>query len=114
MKYFVILLGFVTLWVVIYVAGQYLIRRTRVVSPGGRPPAWPVPAVRALPAAMPVHSGPGRCCLEVPCSEACARRQQEWRDRATARYDLVIGEMGRIINGDGAPDADGYSDQAAG
>ena len=113
MKYFVILLGFVTLWVVIWVGGQYLIRRTRVVSPGGRAAAWSVPAVRSLPAAVPVHSGPGRCCLEVPCSEACARGQQEWQDRANARYDLVIGEMGRLIKGDGALD-DGYSDQAAG
>lgn len=113
MKYLIILLGFVTLWVLIYVAGQYLIRRTRVVSPGGRPPVWPAQAVRALPAALPVHSGQGRCCLEVPCSDACARRQQEWQARANARYDLVIGEMGRIIQGDGAQD-DGYSDQAAG
>jgi hypothetical protein len=113
-KYLVTLLMFVTLWVLIIAVGRYLIRRTRVVSPGGRQAAWPVPAARALPAAVPMHGGQVRCCLEVPCSEACARDQQAWRDRATARYDLVIGEMRNLIDNDGAPDADGYSGQAAG
>jgi len=111
----IILLLFVTLWIIIIVAAQYLIRRTRVLSPGGRREVRPVSPVRSLPAPVVMHSGQDACCLDVPCSAACARRQQYLRERADAQYDRVIAEMHNIIaSGDGAPDADGYGGQPVG
>ena len=100
----VIFLLFVTVWVVLGLWVRYVLKRGSLATGlrRGQPTGQ---RTLALPAGIHV-AGQGVCCLEVPCSDACARELQAMRDRATTRYELVVAEMGKLINsGAGQEDA---------
>ena len=73
MKAFIDFLVFVTIWVVIICVFLYLTHR------------------RTAPRVS------GKCCLEVPCSDKCAREHQRQRDLLTVRYGEVVHEIGKIV-----------------
>jgi hypothetical protein len=77
-KAFEIFLFFVTLWVLIIAGVVYLTHRRRPSIRGG-------------------GLGVQGCCLEVPCSAACARAHQELRDRDTLEYHKIVRELGHIV-----------------
>jgi len=94
-KALVIFLLFVTAWVILILVSRYLNQRGSLVTDLYRqPPA--APEVQALPAGIHPASR-GACCLEVPCSDKCARSHQEMQDRLAQRYDLVAVEALRVI-----------------
>jgi hypothetical protein len=68
-----IFLFFVTGWVAIIAGTIYLVRRLTT------------PRVA------------GRCCLQTPCSEKCAREIQAARDRLGVAYDQIVKEIGVIV-----------------
>jgi hypothetical protein len=80
-KYFLLFLLFVTIWVIVICGFLYLSRRSAAV--------WT--ARRHRPDAS------GRCCREVPCSDECARDYQRQRDRLAIQYDRVANELGKIV-----------------
>lgn len=82
MKYFLLFLLFVTLWVIVICGYLYLQRR----------------GAEAFAARRHQQEDPsGRCCLEVPCGDGCAREHQRQRDQLAIRYDLVAKELGKIV-----------------
>jgi hypothetical protein len=94
-KFFIILLLFVTLWVILILVAKHLKDRG-FLAPGARlqPPASP--QTLALPVGLQPASR-GACCLEIPCSDECAREHQAMRDRLSQRYDLVAAEALKVI-----------------
>lgn len=91
----IIFLLFVTAWVILILAARHLTQRGSLVT-GLRRPASADPGAQALPAGT--HTADrGPCCLEVPCSDECARRHQEMQDRLAQRYDLVAAEALKVI-----------------
>jgi hypothetical protein len=71
-KFFQLFLLFVTLWILIIGGFIYLVHRRR-------------PGVV------------GACCLEIPCSESCAREHQSLRDRDSIEYHKIVRELGNIV-----------------
>jgi hypothetical protein len=91
-KIIVILLLFATLWVLLVLGYKYWMQRSSLARD------YPSAGLAlALPVGQPPESR-GACCLEVPCSDACARRHQEMQDRLAQRYDLVAAEALKVIN----------------
>jgi hypothetical protein len=105
-KIVIIFLLFVTAWIILALVARYIGRRSLTAAPGQRLPQA-APETRALPAGPPA-AGSAACCLQVPCSEECARQHQALRHQATARYDLVVAEMGKIIAEGADQDPHGY------
>jgi hypothetical protein len=93
-KIVIIFLLFVTAWVILILAARHVNQRGSLAM-GLRHQPQPAPGARALPAGIQEDRGP--CCLEVPCSDECARRHQEMQDRLAQRYDLVAAEALKVI-----------------
>lgn len=93
---FIIFLLFVTVWIILILVAKYLGQRGSLPSTSlsRQPPAHP--EMQALPASRP-GTDRGACCLEVPCSDECAREHQAMRDRLAQRYDLVAAEALKVI-----------------
>lgn len=92
---FIIFLLFVTAWIILILAAKYLGKRDSLPTYLHHQPP-PAPEMRALPAGGKV-AGRTACCLEVPCSDECAREHQAMRDRLAQRYDLVAAEALKVI-----------------
>jgi hypothetical protein len=91
-KLLIYFLLFVTAWLILILVARHLGRR------GSAPTRWPpAPDLRALPAIRPPAADRDACCLEVPCSDECAREHQAMRDRLAQRYDLVAAEALKVI-----------------
>ena len=107
MIYLVVILLFLTLWVVIIcVVATLSRRRTPLIMRSG-------PRAFAVPPALPggIRSG-GSCCLEVPCSAACAAEHQRMRKllemdhgRVAAELRKFVGEIGGDLTTDVADGA---------
>jgi hypothetical protein len=94
-KIVIIFLLFVTAWVILILGSRHMIQRGSLARGLRRqPPA--ATGARALPAGIQAANR-GPCCLEVPCSDECARRHQEMQDRLAQRYDLVAAEALKVI-----------------
>lgn len=93
-KLFIYFLIFVTIWVILILVFRHLGQGGSLATGLRRQPR-PSPGARALPAGIQADRGP--CCLEVPCSDECARRHQEMQDRLAQRYDLVAAEALKVI-----------------
>lgn len=94
-KIVIIFLLFVTAWVILILVSRH-VGQGGSLATGLRRPAAPAPGARALPAGIQAADR-GPCCLEVPCSDECARRHQEMQDRLAQRYDLVAAEAAKVI-----------------
>jgi hypothetical protein len=89
-KYFVVFLLFLTVWIILACLVAYLTRRPRtpVLARGFRQAALTAPA---LP------TGRTTCCNEVPCSAACAAERQRMRELLDMDYGRVTAELRKII-----------------
>jgi hypothetical protein len=94
-KLFIYLLIFVTIWVILILVFRH-VGQGGSLATGLRRQPQPAPGARALPAGIQAADR-GPCCLEVPCSDECARRHQEMQDRLAQRYDLVAAEALKVI-----------------
>ena len=93
-KLFIYFLIFVTIWVILILLFRH-VGQGGSLTTGLRRQPRPAPGARALPAGIQADRGP--CCLEVPCSDECARRHQEMQDRLAQRYDLVAAEAAKLV-----------------
>jgi hypothetical protein len=101
MKYFVVFLLFVTIWICLGCLVIYLTRRrTPVLGRGFR---LADPAAPALVAGRPL-AGERSCCLQVPCSAGCATEHQRLRESLDMDYGRVTAELRKIIEIGSEPD----------
>ena len=97
MHIFVTFMYFMTGWValvLVAVTASRHLGRSRAVVPGhGRGPAL---GPLALPAG-PQPAAQAKCCLEVPCSDECARQHQEMVRNLTENYSPIAVEAIRFV-----------------
>lgn len=110
MKYLVVILLFITLWVFFICLVAYLSRRRTPLIDRSRHHA--VTTLQALPAGT---RQTGTCCLQVPCSAECAATHQRQRDLLQLDHGRVAAELRKAVqyaNTTGDHETDAYGTDA--
>jgi hypothetical protein len=97
-KYLVVVLFFITLWIVFVLVVVYLTRRRNSRE---RPNVATAPLT--LPQALPAAPRGATCCLQVPCSAACAAEHQRQRELLDMDHGRVAAELRKILEFEADP-----------